>query len=163
MHAQAFDPGWRGGRARGAEDAFTSDTGADPTGVIARYVAPDSALCAAGGQAPRCAALPLVARWWAFITQILSPFYTGHARRLELALDGRCDGACDDAVRHVLSVHVRGKYASADFLGGDLAEQEAQDAQPAFRAATYLIRKLGILFDRVAVRRRELEARRVGA
>lgn len=111
-HVQMFDPGWRGFRARGAEDLFTGDGGADPTGVVAR---------------------------------------------MELLLNGKCGAVCEDQLHHLISVHVRGKYAAADFLGGDTDMQQAEDMQPHFRAAVHLMHKLGKLFDRLALRRREID------
>ena len=32
-----FDPGWRGERVRGPEDAGTVDLGNDPAGILERY------------------------------------------------------------------------------------------------------------------------------
>lgn len=109
-NVQVFDPGFRGYRARGAEDAYTGDGGADPTGVIAR---------------------------------------------LELLLDGRCDAECQEGITHLVSVHVKSKYAAADFLGGEVDKQSAEDMQPNFRVATYLIRRLGVMFERVARKQRQ--------
>lgn len=36
-HIQMFDPGFKGPRTRGAEDAGTADQGNDPGGIIERY------------------------------------------------------------------------------------------------------------------------------
>lgn len=81
--------------------------------------------------------------------------------RMELYLAGLCDEVCTDQLSHTISVHVRGKYASADFLGGDVTQQDAKDGQPHFRSAVFIIRKLGQLFARVA--RKRVWLQRAGA
>lgn len=115
-HIQMFDPGWRGYRTRGPEDAGTADAGADSTGLISR---------------------------------------------MELYLADMCDEVCKEQILHTISVHVRGKYAAADFLGGSIQEQAAIDGQPHFRSAVFLIRKLGQMFARVS--RKHAWLRRAGA
>lgn len=128
-HIQMFDPGWRGYRARGPEDAGTADGGADSTGLIARSLQGLLLM-----QAHRTVKVPA-------------------CHRMELYLADACDDVCRDQVAHTLSVHVRGKYASADFLGGDVSQQADVDGQPHFRSAVFVINKLGQLFARVARKR----------
>ena len=73
--------------------------------------------------------------------------------RMELYLADACDDVCRDQLAHTISVHVRGKYASADLLGGEVTQQAAVDGQPHFRSAVFILKKLGQLFARVARKR----------
>ena len=45
QHIQMFDPGFRGRRVRGKEDAGTADAGSDPIGVLDRWFPPQACIC----------------------------------------------------------------------------------------------------------------------
>ncbi|KAK9864797.1 hypothetical protein WJX84_005872 [Apatococcus fuscideae] len=68
-HVQMFDPGWRGERVRGPEDAGTVDLGNDPAGILERY---------------------------------------------ESAAKQRCNGKCIEQLDHVITSHLRSRYAKDD-------------------------------------------------
>ncbi len=83
--------------------------------------------------------------------------------RLEDSLDGkgRCNEACEDQLRHTISVHIRSRYAEEDMAGEYPTKGKNKGKgrgevkkPPPFQGATYMMRKLATLHRRHSARRK---------